>query len=69
MGKNLHELLKVGFSQLKLFQIVGNDSLWVWQVATPILMHGQETKKEIEWAQTKYEVATVDQGYQVYVAV
>ena len=32
-------------------------------------MHGQETPNEIVLTRTRYEVATVDRGYHVYVAV
>ena len=48
---------------------MGNDCLWVWQVTTRTIMHWQETANEIELAQTRYEVATIDRGYDVYAAV
>ena len=69
MGENFRKLLKIKFSQLKVSQIVGNDGLWVWQVATPTTMRGRETTNEIELAWTRYEIAIVDRGYHVYVAV
>ena len=50
MGEKFHELLKVRFSQFKLSQIVGNDSVWVWQVATPTIMCGRKTKWDLIWA-------------------
>ena len=65
---NFLELLKIKFSQLKLLRIVGNDSLWMWQVTTPTIMHRQETMKDIELVQTRYEVATVNWSHHVYVA-
>ena len=44
---------------------MGNDSLWVWQVATPTTMRGQETTNDIELGRTRFEVVIVDQGYRV----
>ena len=69
MGENFRELLKVGFSQLKLPQIVENDGLCVWQVATLTIIHGQEMTNEIDLGRTRYKVVTVDRGYHVYTAV
>ena len=71
-GENFHELLKVGFSRLKLSRTVGIDNLWVWQVTTPSLLRGEETTNEIELARTRwmsYEMVTGDRGYHVYVTV
>ena len=49
---------------------MGNDSLWVWQVAIPTRMRGQETTND--WIgmnkMSELEVETVDQGYHIYVA-
>ena len=36
---------------------------------TYYITHGQETTNEIELTRTRYEVATVDRGYQVYAEV
>ena len=60
--KTFRKLLKVGFLRWKLLWIVENDGLWVWQVTTPIVMHGRT-----RWV--SYDVETVDQGYHVYVMV
>ena len=73
-GRELCELLKVGFSQLKLSRFVGNDGLWVWLLTTPTtIMRGQETTNEIELGEQEselesYKVVTVDRGYYVHVA-
>ena len=41
----------------------------MWQVATHTVLRVQETTNEIELARTRSEVATVDRGHHVYVAV
>ena len=43
--------------------------MWMWRVATPTIMRGRKTASEIELAETRYEMTTVDRGYHVYVVV
>ena len=52
--ENFRKLMKVGFLWLKLSQIVGNNSLWDRQVATPIIMREQETRW-MSWKTTKWK--------------
>ena len=65
-GRELCELLKVGFSQLKLSRFVGNDGLWVWLLTTPTtIMLGQETTNEIELGEQEMLIEATMSTWQV----